>query len=139
MVKKLKRSRRWSVIDGRHSGAGAPSGTFWALSASENPVHVTRGPGESEHDRRMIAIGLLFAGASGAGTSLAPMACFFRSISMIRERVKTGTFMDSSLLNDLLNRNLHPLDLDGTNPRLDHPRWATVPDNSVGSAAAPQS
>jgi hypothetical protein len=27
---------------------------------SENPVHLTRGHRESEHDRRMIAIGLLF-------------------------------------------------------------------------------
>jgi hypothetical protein len=28
--------------------------------ASENSVHLTRGDDESEHDRRMIAIGLLF-------------------------------------------------------------------------------
>src|ERR1700704_1328091 len=30
--------------------------------------------------------------------------------------------------------NLHPLDLDGTNPRLDHPcRTVTVPDNTVAT------
>jgi hypothetical protein len=28
--------------------------------ASENPVQLTRVTGESEHDRRMIAVGLLF-------------------------------------------------------------------------------